>query len=54
MISLNDPLKVEMPGLAAGCTFAALVGGSLTGLTPTSWIAQEIRDLRDEGLIDAL
>lgn len=27
MISLGDPLRVEMPGLAAACRFAALVGG---------------------------
>jgi AraC-like DNA-binding protein len=27
MISLSDPLRVEMPGLAAACRFAALVGG---------------------------
>jgi hypothetical protein len=27
MISLGDPLRVEMPGLATECTFAAVVGG---------------------------
>ncbi len=26
MISLSDPLRVEMPGLAAACRFAALLG----------------------------
>jgi AraC-like DNA-binding protein len=32
MISLDDSLRVEMPGLAAACTFSALVGGLHTAL----------------------
>jgi AraC-like DNA-binding protein len=32
MISLGDPLRVEVPGLAAACRFSALVGGLHTDL----------------------
>jgi AraC-like DNA-binding protein len=32
MVSLGDPLRVEMPGLAAECVFAAVVGGLHTAL----------------------
>lgn len=35
MVSLSDPLRVEMPGLAA-CAFPALVGGLHTALTQVS------------------